>query len=349
MTKILRSFLIAIFFISSNLYAQIGVKHYSFNDATRNKKISVTCWYPANANDKGEIPKGIWKQNEMISDAPINLQAATARNGKLPLVVISHGYQSSPDSLSWLASDLVKHGFIVVAIQHQDVSVDNKPYMEHWQRAIDVSVMLKDLQQASMSNNIDFSRIGFAGYSLGTSTGLWLAGGIASTYERTVNPGRQFAPADEFPDLDSENADYLLHHTDFKAAKKNYRDPLIKSVFLMAPGYGWAFDAKHLADITIPFFLVAAEKDEMLYPETNAYYFSKYIPNSEMKIMPDIGHFIFLNQTKEAASADLTAEEKKHIVLLKQLGQYQYSDEEREKVQQEVGNLAVNFFLATLK
>ena len=178
---------------------------------------------------------------------------------------------------------------------------------------------------------------------------MGLAGTIALTYERTINPGRQFVPEEEFPPLDSEVADYLLKHTDFQAAKKSYREALIKSVFLIAPGYGWAFSAKQLSNVTIPVFLVAAEKDEMLYPETNAYYLSKYLPNSAMKIIPNVGHFIFINETLDPADKQLSEEEKNRIQNVTHLGAFQYSAEERHKVQELVGNLAANFFLTTLK
>jgi predicted dienelactone hydrolase len=346
------SLLFILIVLSIKLYAEtnsIGIKHYTFTDSARNKTISVTLWYPAIAKDSGVAPKGIWEQEKMHSDAEINLHTAMAKNNKLPLVILSHGYQGSPASLSWFAVNLVKHGFIVVAPQHNDSAADNKPYMEHWQRAIDDSKVLQDLQHSSFANNIDFSRVGMAGYSVGTSTGLWLAGAIASTYERTINPGRQFVPEEEFPDVDSDIADYLLHNTDFKAAKNSYRDPLIKAVFLIAPGYGWAFDAKHLAKINIPVFLIAAEKDEMLYPDTNAYYFSKYIPNSAMKIIPDVGHFVFLNQAKDSTNKELSPEDKKHVLMVESLGNYHYTTEEREAVHKEVGNLSVQFFSDSLK
>lgn len=327
----------------------IGIKRYTFSDDARNKKISVILWYPASAKDTGIAPKGIWEQEKMQTEAPINLKTSTAQKNKLPLIILSHGYQGTPDSLSWFAVNLVKHGFIVVAPQHNDSGAENKPYMEHWQRAIDDSKVLQNLQQSSFANNIDFSRVGMAGFSVGTSTGLWLAGAIASTYERTINPGRQFVPEEEFPDLDSDIANYLLHNTDFKAAKSSYRDPLIKAVFLIAPGYGWAFDAKHLAKINIPVFLVAAEKDEMLYPETNAYYFSKYIPGATMKIMPNVGHFVFLNQLKNSTNQELSPEEKKRIQMLEQFGKYHYTAKEREAVHKETGDLAVKFFSDSLK
>lgn len=327
---------------------QTGVRFFNFVDKARNKTVSVQAWYPI-ADKTPAIPaKGIWKQANVAENAPVNLQVATNKNEKLPLIVLSHGYKGTPESLSWLALSLVKNGFIVVAAQHNDSGADAKPFMEHWQRAVDVSFVLKELQKTEFAKYIDFSRVGMAGYSVGTSTGLWLAGGIASTYERTVNPGRQFVPEEEFPEMDSEVADYLLKHTDFQAAKKSYREPLIKSVFLIAPGYGWAFGAKQLGNIQIPIFIVAAENDEMLYPQTNAFYFSKYLPHSFMKIIPDVGHFVFINQTVDPKLKPLTPDEKIHLDVITHLGRFQYTPKERDDVQRLVGRLAVEFFGGTL-
>lgn len=337
-------FFFVIFFAITPLFAEsnkvnIATKYFTVDDATRHKTMSCLTWYPTSDAQGALVPKGLWAQTSSIPNGKINIDVPTAHQGKLPLIILSHGYQGSPESLSWFAENLAKHGYIVIGIQHIDTRPDGKPYMEYWNRAIDISVLLKQLKQLPF---VDFERVGMAGYSLGTATGLWLAGGVATTYKRTINPGRQFGPQDEFPPLDSSIAGYLLHHTDFKAAKRSYREPLIKAVFLMAPGYGWAFDEKHLADIQVPVFLVAAEGDEMLYVDTNAYYFSKYIPGSSMKIMPDVGHFVFLSAFNE--NANLTPAEKKTMTLLENAGKYRYTKEKRQQVHDEVDALAVQFF-----
>lgn len=76
---------------------------------------------------------------------------------------------------------MAEQGYIVVGIDHygntwKDYSEEIS--MNYWHRPLDISQTLDYLLNDSpFSSSIDSERIGFAGFSMGGLTGLWLAGG----------------------------------------------------------------------------------------------------------------------------------------------------------------------------
>lgn len=255
-------------FFSISAFGHLGQQRASFLDKERMRPMEMMIWYPTDAN-KLTNEGTVWVQPDVAINAPI-------KKGKHPLILLSHGWGGEKIELIWLAEKLVREGYIVVGIDHygntwKDYS--EKISTEYWNRPVDISrtidYLLEDSQFASM---IDPERIGFAGFSMGGFTGIWLAGG-------EVN-------------------------------QCSYQDPRIKAFFLMAPR-AKEFSRSSLEDISSPLFIVAGENDEVLPYQDHGGYLNHTAPNQTFELLKgNVGHPVFINCPsnlgKENLSQDIT-------------------------------------------
>ncbi|SIQ27441.1 dienelactone hydrolase [Bosea sp. TND4EK4] len=110
-----------------------------------------------------------------VRDCPI------AGDGKLPLIVISHGFGGTYLAHHDTAEALANAGFVVVALNHPDDNAFNAARFDSLAalrtRPIDVRRLVDHmLGPAPAAARIDPERIGFFGFSRGGYTGLVLAG-----------------------------------------------------------------------------------------------------------------------------------------------------------------------------
>jgi len=261
---------------------KIGSRTIAFFDQDRARPIITEIFYPAAEHSHTQQPlgAGIWKRQPEARNAPLlNIQSNST---KLPLILFSHGHGGSRIESSWLIYELVKRGYLVASIDHFGNTwdlIEEEESWKRWHRAQDISFAIHQLlTHAEFGNHIDEKNIGFAGFSLGGLTGIWLAGGKANLIEQTLKDDPK-----------------VLAHTDLVAAKKSYYEPRIKAGFLMAPAYALAFDPEHLQKISTPIYIITGGDDKIVSTQ-NAEHLAKWIPNSQLKIFPGkVGHFVFLN------------------------------------------------------
>lgn len=237
---------------------------------------------------------------------------------KLPLILFSHGYAGSPYGSSWFAEHLAKHGYIVASVKHYGNSYDNKILaisVRPWNRPQDMSFVLDQmLQDPIFKDHIDQKRIGAAGFSQGGMTSLWLAGVRANLSVEMLH--KHISTIKNDPDWQSVHENFTLH--DFSQANQSYRDERIKAVFAMAPGIdfdNWMFTQEGFSFVTIPVQIVAAEQDQDVSVEEHARFFAQHMPSSNLVILPEVTHWIFMNvkdlQNKES---------EKHAAVHKHVG-----------------------------
>ncbi|MCB1072428.1 MAG: dienelactone hydrolase family protein [Chlamydiia bacterium] len=260
--------IIKLFFLifSFPLLANIGQQSLSIIDEGRNRPIEMMVWYPTHSNqltNEGTV----WIQPDVALDAPI-------KEGKYPLVLLSHGWGGEKIELLWLAETLAEQGYIVVGIDHygntwKDYSEEIS--MNYWHRPLDITQTLDYLLKDSpFSSSIDSERIGFAGFSMGGLTGLWLAGG-------EIN-------------------------------QASYEDPRIRAFFLMAPR-GKDFSKSSLEKISAPLFIVTGKNDEILPYKENGGYISKHARTNRFELLEgEVGHPVFLNCPSEIGRENLSKE-----------------------------------------
>ena len=225
------------------------------------------------------IPYRIWVPN------------AEADIVKFPLIILSHGSGGEYSNHTWLIDSLVENGFIVAALNHPlNTTRDNtdEGVISVWHRPRDITVLLDYLLKDSRwVDVIDENRIGAAGFSSGGYTVLALAGAIydpelMSAYCTSEERGKDCELA-----TDSSSVD-------FGGSSASYKDERIKSVFSMAPAVGSAITKESLTEIGVPVFIIASKDDELVSPKYGAMRYAENIPASDLVLLPNGGHFIFL-------------------------------------------------------
>lgn len=126
-------------------------KDLELEDQARNKTLQIRATYPSNSQ------------------------------GKLPVIVWSHGLYGSQDSYNPLIEFWAKHGYLVLQPSHSDSlrrgSGLKNPTSDWANRPKDISFLLDSIKsQQLLAGKADLSRIGMGGHSYGSHTTLLVEG-----------------------------------------------------------------------------------------------------------------------------------------------------------------------------
>lgn len=312
-------------------YPVVGYKEIHFFDEFQMAKRNLLIWYPVDPDLPGSPSKDPWDLFQIALNAPFAYSKE-----KMPVIILSHGYTGSPHQLSWLIRGLVHYGFIVLAIQHLDLD-DGKAHANHWRRAVDVGLIINEFTANPVSKQADLGRIGIAGFSLGGTTAVWVAGGRSTKLESLI-PGPDYAAPEDYV-----RANEALPGLNKELMSKDWRDPRVKAAFVMAPGWAWLFDEKSLQNISIPMYFVAAAADKVLVTKNNAGFFAKHTPHAYyQEISGKANHYIFISMLAEG--------KRKKVDPSRQLGFLFEEDASinRPWIQFQVVDEAVKFFRSAL-
>jgi predicted dienelactone hydrolase len=271
-------------------------------------------WYPAEAQAVeqpqwvGDPPHAFASMGEAAPDAALQSNPA-----KFPLILLSHGTGGSAAMMAWLGTELARHGYIAVAVNHPGNNATEPHTVQGftlgWERAADLSQMLdKMLTDKEFGPRIDAQRIGAAGFSLGGYTMIVVAGGRSNPIQpdllakECAKPGTMdlvcYDPP-EFAGL-TEQAIALAHSDpDYAAAlgksAESHRDARVRAVFAVAP-VDLRFTRASLAAIRIPVAIVVGAADPLAVPATNAELLAREIPGAQLTIWPGgVAHYTFLD------------------------------------------------------
>lgn len=308
-----------------------GIATLHFYDDSRNRPIVTEIWYPIDKDIPAKAAAGFWIRCDEARDAPISMQKK-----QYPLVILSHGSGGHRFDISWLAEILSANGYIVAAMDHYGNTWNNKIpeyFTRPWERPKDISFVIDHLLTSTrFKDRIDEKKIGFAGYSLGGSTGIWVAGAVAATIsdEQIIEACR--------PDLENTVPYHILESTNFDEARLSFLDKRIGAFLLMAPALGWLFDETSLKAIATPIFIVAADKDKIAPAETNAKLFAQKLSKATLSMIPgEADHYVFLNRASQLGKRLL---EPRFFEDRSTLG--------RRKIHEEIGKNAIEFFNSQL-
>jgi predicted dienelactone hydrolase len=130
----------------------VGFKQIEFTDGER--QIALAVFYPATPSDSSAKPTGLpfFTNLHLYRDAGL-------REGRHPLVMLSHGRGSNPLQYAWFAETLAGQGYIVAGLYHYRANTYDQTiaYLSNkiWQRPRDISLaidfLLKDLVWARRS------------------------------------------------------------------------------------------------------------------------------------------------------------------------------------------------------
>ncbi|NJK38695.1 MAG: alpha/beta hydrolase [Oscillatoriales cyanobacterium RM2_1_1] len=191
------------------------------------------------------------------------------REGKTPVVIISHGLSSSPQDFSNRAEQLASFGYVVAAPQHIGSDTQQRQAMlagksqelykldEFIDRPLDISYVIDELERrnaAEFAGRLDLDNVGVLGHSFGGYTALALAG---ATFD--------FENLDRVCNQETRGLNLSLilqcRALDLPRRAYDFRDPRVKAVMAMNPVNSAVFGTTGLGQVKIPVLIGAGSKD----------------------------------------------------------------------------------------
>lgn len=177
----------------------VGFRTIQIVDATRNRPLEVTVWYPTAPGVSGTparyalLPTTYTDSEVAIADAPI------VAEDKLPLLIYSHGSGGLNFISAFITEHLASQGFVVIAANHTgNTAIDNfvnamvSQDQNDMNRPADITaeidgILARNADSADpLHNKIDPDRIGLFGHSYGGYTALATVGGHTTSLGSTV-------------------------------------------------------------------------------------------------------------------------------------------------------------------
>lgn len=269
----------------------VGEQTISYTDNARKRLVKTQVWYPTNDTDL--------RNAELPFLLPPTVKNAAFINSKYPLIVLSHGTGGNRLSLSWLAIELAKKGYIVIAPDHWGNTLDNKIpeyFVRYWERPLDMSFLLTSfLKDKRFNHYVDNSRIGTIGFSLGGYTTLALAGIQLDCELLKINASSEQGHR-EFTVPELGDLSKLVNDMPCEEVPITLKDSRFKVHIALAPALGLGLP-QWRQNINSPVLIIGANDDKIAPIETNGIKYSTAIPSSKfVRLAGKTGHYIFLNE-----------------------------------------------------
>jgi predicted dienelactone hydrolase len=294
---------------------QVGMTRRDFADPARQnwagtgpRIMRTVIWYPSAGEGAAVVldkPGQFAAPVTVVKDGAITISPK-----KYPLILVSHGANGNTMQMAWLGYYLAAHGYVVAAVAHSGTPAEERNFQSPtisesciWELPRDISAVLSQIiTDPVLGKNIDTSRIGVAGFSLGGAVAIWTAGAVLSLQSLSKDT---FIPEELKANI---NKMKVLQTTDpmLKASKEhaedNFKDSRIKAVFVLAPAIARGFPAATLGKITVPVRIVVGEADLVTPATENAEVYAKDIKGAKLTVLPgEAGHFIRNNDAAAQA------------------------------------------------
>ena len=219
---------------------------------------------------------GIEQQTWMLNDASRRrkfyvdvYKPQQWREGKTPVLIISHGLSSKPEDFAEQAKHLASYGYVVALPQHPGSDAQQTLDLiegysrqvfrlnEFIDRPLDVSYTLDELERRNATEfdgRLALDNVGVFGHSFGGYTALAVAGATIDFDHLALDC------ADELGKL---NTSLLLQCRALQLERNayNFRDERVKAVFASNPVNASIFGPQGLSQIQIPVFIGAGSYD----------------------------------------------------------------------------------------
>ena len=271
----------------------------------RDETLRFDLWYPAQPGGK-EITVG---GNGVFHGTPAG-RAAPAREGRFPLVLISHGAGGNSGQFGWIASELAEAGFAVALPNHPGTTSGNasaEAAVRVWERPADLSAVIDAIMaDPGAYPQIDSDRIAVLGFSAGGYTALAVSGA-------RVDPDRLTRFCDG-GDHGMSDCAFLarfgidLHQMDLSPAAADLRDSRVSAAVVIDPGIVSTLTTDSLRGIDIPMLILNLGAPGDVPDGVHAYDAAQAIPTAEHAYIPEANHFSFLATCKPKGPAILERE-----------------------------------------
>ncbi|MGE7370145.1 alpha/beta hydrolase family protein [Neorhizobium sp. NPDC001467] len=329
----------------------VGVQKISVVTQDYPRPLAVTVWYPSSGDGQPAAPGS----DKVFQPSSANT-GATVREGRFPLILMSHGSGSRAEGMAWIGVELAKAGYIVAAPNHPGTtSGDSTPAAtpKIWERAQDMSVLITALStNKRWQSSIDQNRVGILGFSLGGSTALELAGARPDLdgfirYCDEHPPGALdcswFRGGRGYADGAFVKVEpFDMREIDRKLFEQSNHDPRITAVVAVDPGLGTLMKPESVAKVEVPVTVINLGSKGKVPLAVEAEQLSKDLPRATFHRVENSDHYSFLPVCQPGAAA-----------FLRSLGEDDPICEEtarpRGKIHEELSRLIVAAFEHDLK
>jgi predicted dienelactone hydrolase len=230
-----------------------GYRELTFVDGARGRTLGTAIWYPTSDGATGSM-------GEISGATP------DPSGGPYPLILFSHGWQSYNRQSSFLMAEWARHGFVVVAPNHQyntyadyDASYQAKIQFDRPAdiRFVTDQVLLLNQDPTSFLHTMaDPNAIGMSGHSFGGHTTLMIGGATPS-----LDHLAEYCLSDPACDWDVCCLQDEIQQLFPGQRVIDESDPRTKAALALAPdGYGW-LQTDGMAKIGIPTMIMAGGRD----------------------------------------------------------------------------------------
>lgn len=280
----------------------VGVRSILVQAGERQSVLKAMVWYPVDKNGTTRLIG----DNAVFLGTPAQSDAAIAK-GRFPLILIAHGgFRAAPNVASWLASALVKRGFVAVMTEPPAIPggrATQSVLSELWLRPADLSATLTALESdPELAGHVNKDRVGAVGMFLGGYSVLALAGARANK-KLLVESCEGRDPPRDCAWFASGNVD--LHQIDAVRLERSNHDPRVKAVVVVDPELTGTLTANSLKAISLPVHIVNLGTQETIPPAINASELRAKIPGAEYNAIEDSSSFSSFNECKPRGPAIL--------------------------------------------
>ena len=287
----------------------VGVVTEKFFDKTRDRALTVECWYPAEvpggAQETTEYGPLTWYGlSEPVSFAGRALRNAAPNAQAAPTVVYAHGAPGSRLQATYICEHLASHGFFVAAIDFTRMTygdfVQQAYVSELVDRPLDISFVLDELIKVERLRGVaNVENTAIVGYSFGGYTALASCGAGLDFEQLRANSNSQ------------DNIGYALGFQEQLEPARGEQggwqgDARVRAALVMAP---WNAPILALAQVSAPLFIAAGERDTVAPLERDSRRIFEQVSSEEVNLLifKEGGHNLFTNPPLSEARANAEA------------------------------------------
>jgi predicted dienelactone hydrolase len=337
-------FLFLTFFVVSTASGAnpAGFKYFRVPASQEGAALEGGVWYPA---DAGGTLTTIG-ENPILVGQPVRFDAPVSR-GRHGLVVLSHGYSGHWNNQGWLAVDLVRQGYVVVAVNHPGTTatdMNTATAARLWARPRDISRSIDALfRDPAWSDIIAADQLAAIGHSLGGWTVMELAGARfdPDRFDADCKAHKSLAACDFFQKIGG-----VKDAASRAALARSLKDTRIKAIVSLDLGLAGGLDPSSLRKIDKPVLVIGAGVPNGQIPAAlESRRLAGFLPAATTRHVeiPGAAHFSFLSVCKPGGAALLAKESPDDAIVCAD-----GNGADRASIHRQVADEIIRFLAASL-